>query len=74
MSWEVESSRLDNVSSGGKHGNASVLDFSGTEPLEGLFTSPIGKIKGVETLDWKGVSWQTVEAGADLSASTLLKK
>ena len=67
----MESSALDDVPGGGNHSNASVLDFCGTEPLKGFGTSPVGEVEGVETLDWKRVSWQAVKASTELSASTL---
>ena len=70
----MESSALDDVSGGGNHSNASVLDFCGTEPLKGFGTSPVGEVEGVETLDWKRVSWQAVEVSTELSASTLYEK
>ena len=67
---EVVSGSLDNVSSGGKHSNTAVLQFSGTEPCERLVTSPSGKSKGVESLERGGGSGQ-IGQSPELGAGTL---
>ena len=68
----MESSGLDDVSGGSNHGNTAVLDLGGAEPLESFVTSPVGKVKGVEGLDRKRVSWKSVNAGTELSAGALV--
>jgi hypothetical protein len=68
---EVESGSLHDVTCCGKHGNSSVLQFGGAEPVEGLITSNIGKSKRIESLDRGGVSWKTAKVGVQLGAGSL---
>ena len=67
---EVEARSLDDVASGGKHGNTAVLQFGGTEPGKGLVTSNASKSKGVESLDRGGVSGHILQS-LEFSAGTL---
>ena len=70
---EVESGGLDDVSCGGKHGNAAVLQFGGAEPGQSLVTSDGGKAKWVKALDRSGSSRQ-IGKGIELGASSLQKR
>jgi len=64
-SWEVDSSTLDDVSGGGKHSNAAVLEFRSTEPGEGLVRSSKGKAKGIEGSNRGGASWHIRKSGLE---------
>ena len=68
---EVVSSRLDAVSSEGKHGNTAVLEFGGAEPSKGLVTSDGGKVERIEALDWLGASSHGVQVSAKGGAGSL---
>mmetsp|Transcript_22546 Transcript_22546/g.62903 ORF Transcript_22546/g.62903 Transcript_22546/m.62903 type:complete len:250 (+) Transcript_22546:78-827(+) len=70
--WEVNSGGLDDVSGGGEHGNASVLELGGAEPGKGLVTSDGGEGEWVEGLDWSGVSGHLIEGSSQLCAGCLL--
>ena len=67
--WEVESSGVDKVTSGGNHGATSVLELSSTEPVEGFFGSNGGKAHRIENLKWGSGSShvsKSIEASAGL--------
>mmetsp|Transcript_7407 Transcript_7407/g.10640 ORF Transcript_7407/g.10640 Transcript_7407/m.10640 type:complete len:227 (+) Transcript_7407:104-784(+) len=68
LSWEVESGSLDDVSSGGKHGNTGVLELSSTEPEKGLLGSNKSKTEWVELLDWHGDTRHVIKSHGHSSA------
>mmetsp|Transcript_30544 Transcript_30544/g.57826 ORF Transcript_30544/g.57826 Transcript_30544/m.57826 type:complete len:143 (+) Transcript_30544:830-1258(+) len=71
---EVESGSVEKVSSGGNHGNTAVLELSGTEPEEGLVTSPCGKAKGIEVGKRGRRATDVIETKGDLGAHTLCRR
>jgi len=71
---EVESGSVEKVSSGGNHGNTAVLELSGTEPEEGLVTSPCGKTKGIEVGKRSRRATDVIETKGDLGAHALCRR
>jgi hypothetical protein len=59
--WEMNSSSLNNVSSGGKHGNTRMLELRSTEPSEGLIRSKGSKVERIKGSDGVGGSGQVGE-------------
>lgn len=68
---KVEARSLNDVSSGGKHGNTAVLQFGGAEPGKSLVATDVGVSKRVELLDRSSASWHIIQAKSKLGAETL---
>lgn len=68
---EVNSGGLDDVSSGGKHGNSAVLQFGGTEPSKCFIATDFGVTKRVEVLDRSCASRHAIQASPKLGAGSL---
>jgi len=68
---EVESSSIEKVSSGGNHGDAAVLELGGAEPEEGLITSEVSEVEGIEVGEGGGGATNVIETKGDLGAHTL---
>lgn len=70
-SWEMDAGGLDDVPSGGEHGNTTMLQLRGSEPSKSLITSPFRKIQRVESLDRESVPRHALQVSTESGALAL---
>ena len=70
---EMNTSSLNQVSSGGKHSNTGVLQFSGTEPSQSLVRSEGSEVEGIERLERHGASRHIIKSSKRCRGSRLLR-
>mmetsp|Transcript_4845 Transcript_4845/g.11048 ORF Transcript_4845/g.11048 Transcript_4845/m.11048 type:complete len:210 (+) Transcript_4845:319-948(+) len=68
---EVESSGVEEVSGGGNHGNAAMLELGATHPEEGLITSDVGEVEGIEVGEGGRGAADVIKAKGELGAHGL---